>query len=82
VASQAFVLLTVVMPCGNHLFFSFLGWSGTESAITGVTTGLFYRPRMMDDERGAIGEMFVRGNRSTRSKPAQRRAVHHKFHMT
>jgi hypothetical protein len=28
------------------LFFSFLEWSGTESAVTEATTGLLYQPRM------------------------------------
>jgi hypothetical protein len=34
-------------------------------------TGLFYQPRMIDDESGAVGGMRIgRGNRSTRRKSA------------
>jgi hypothetical protein len=59
-------------------------WSGTEFTITEATTGLLYQSQMMmnDDECGAIGGMFGRGNRSTWRKPAQCCVVHHKSHLT
>jgi hypothetical protein len=52
-------------------FFPFLGWSGTESTITEVTTSQLYQIRMMmdDDECGAIGRMLDRRNRSIQRKP-------------
>jgi hypothetical protein len=31
---------------------------------------ILYKPRMMDDDRGAVGGLTGRGNRSTRRKPA------------
>jgi hypothetical protein len=52
-------------------YLSLLWWSGAESTITEATTGLVYLSGMtMDDERGAVGGMIGRGNRSTRRKPA------------
>jgi hypothetical protein len=45
---ESLVYTTVLIsPLG---LFSFLGWSGTESTITGATTGLLYQPRMMIDD--------------------------------
>jgi hypothetical protein len=62
---------------------SFLRWSGTESTITDATTGLMYKPWMMDnDECGAVSGMFDRWHRGTWRKPAQCRFAHHKSHMT
>jgi hypothetical protein len=58
-------------PVQAFFFFFFLGWSGTETTITEVTTGLMYQPRMInDDECGAIGGMLGRENLSTPRKPA------------
>jgi hypothetical protein len=38
---------------------------------TSATVGLLYQPRIIDDNYGAVGAMkIVRGNRSTRRKPA------------
>jgi hypothetical protein len=50
----------------------FLGWNGTESTITEDTTGLLCQPRMImnDVKCGVISGMHVRGNQSTRRKPA------------
>jgi hypothetical protein len=47
-------------------------WGGTKSLGTAATTGLLYKPQMIDeDDCGAIGRMKIgRGNRSTRRKPA------------
>jgi hypothetical protein len=46
-----------------------LGWVETES--TWPLIGLFYQPRMIDDECGAVdGIRIGRGNRNTRRKPA------------
>jgi hypothetical protein len=51
--------------------FFLLGWSGIESIITEATTGLVYQPQMKDDDEcGAIGGMFGKGNRNTVTKPA------------
>jgi hypothetical protein len=48
-------------------FLFFLEYSGIKS-----TTGLFHQTwmKMDDDERGAVGGMFVRRNLNTRRKPA------------
>jgi hypothetical protein len=43
-------------------------WNRTQSTITGVSTGLWYQLRMMDDECGAVVGMIDEGNRSTRRK--------------
>jgi hypothetical protein len=47
-------------------------WGGTKSLGTAATSGLLYKPQMIDDDHcGAIGGMKIgRGNRSTRRKPA------------
>jgi hypothetical protein len=54
-------------PC-----FFFYWWGGTRSLGTAATSGLLYKPQMIeDDDCGAIGGMKIgRGNRSTRRKPA------------
>jgi hypothetical protein len=46
-----------------HFFFPFV-WNGTESSVTGATTGLLYQPQMImdDDECGAIAGMLGREN--------------------
>jgi hypothetical protein len=39
--------------------------------VTSATVGLLYRPRIIDDDYGAVGGMRIgRGNRRTRRKPA------------
>jgi hypothetical protein len=47
-------------------------WGGTKSLGTAATSGLFYKPQMIDEgDCGAIGGIKIgRGNRSTRRKPA------------
>jgi hypothetical protein len=51
-------------------FFSFEGWSATESTVAEATSGLLYQLRMTDDDGCAgIGGMTSRGNRSTGRKP-------------
>jgi hypothetical protein len=47
-------------------------WGETESLGTAATSGLLYKPQMIDeDDCGAIGGMKIgRGNLSTRRKPA------------
>jgi hypothetical protein len=46
-------------------------WNGTETTITGATTGLLFQPRMMlDDECAADSGMLGMGNRSTQRKSA------------
>jgi hypothetical protein len=64
-------LLTVVSTLSLH-FFIFCWWGGTKSLGTLATSGLLYKPQMIDeDDCGAIGGMKIgRGNRSTRRKPA------------
>jgi hypothetical protein len=55
-----------------HLFIFFIGGVGLSPLGTAATSGLLYRPQMIDeDDCGAIGEMKIgRGNRSSRRKPA------------
>jgi hypothetical protein len=52
--------------------FFFIGGVGLSPLGTAATSGLLYRPQMIDeDDCGAIGGMKIgRGNRSTRRKPA------------
>jgi hypothetical protein len=61
------MLLTI-----NEYFFIILGGVGLSPLGTAATTGLLCQPQMIDDgDCGAIGGMkIVRGNRSTRRKPA------------
>jgi hypothetical protein len=56
----------------NILLFFYYWWDGTKSPGTTATSGLLYKPRMIDaDDCGAIGGMKIgRGNQSTRRKPA------------
>jgi hypothetical protein len=53
-------------------YYYYCWWGGTKSLGTAATTGLLYKPQMIDeDDCGAIVGMKIgRGNRSTRSKPA------------
>jgi hypothetical protein len=55
----------------GEAWFFFL-WGGTKSLGTAATSGLFYKPQMIDEgDCGAIGGMKIgRGNRNTRRKPA------------
>jgi hypothetical protein len=52
--------------------FFYYWWGGTKSLGTAATSGLLYKPPMIDeDDCGAIGGMKIgRRNRSTRRKPA------------
>jgi hypothetical protein len=52
--------------------FFFILWGGTESLGTAATSGLLYKPQMIDEgDYGAVGGMKIgRGNRSTLRKPA------------
>jgi hypothetical protein len=52
--------------------FFFILWGGTKSLGTAATSGLLYKPQMIDEgDCGAIGGMKIdRGNWSTRKKPA------------
>jgi hypothetical protein len=52
--------------------FFYYWWGGTKSLGTAATSGLLYKPQMIDEgDCGAIGGMKIsRGNRSTRRKPA------------
>jgi hypothetical protein len=55
-----------------NFFLFYYWWRGTKSLGTAVTSGLLYRPQMIDEgDCGAVGGMKIgRGNRSTRRKPA------------
>jgi hypothetical protein len=58
-----------VVPVLSYFFISGVGQSPLGTA---VTSGLLYKPQMIDEgDCGAIGGMKIdRGNRSTRRKPA------------
>jgi hypothetical protein len=51
-------------PKSLNVFFSFLGWNGTEFTFTEANTGPLYQLRMMidDDECGAFGGIIGREN--------------------
>jgi hypothetical protein len=57
------------IDCNDTHFFL---WGETKSLGTVATSGLLYKPQMIDEgDCGAIGGMKIgRGNRSTRRKPA------------
>jgi hypothetical protein len=54
----------------THIYYYW--WGGTKSLGTAATSGLLYKPQMIDeDDCGTIGGMKIgRGNRSTQRKPA------------
>jgi hypothetical protein len=54
------------------IIFYYYWWGGTKSLGTAATSGLLYKPQMIDEgDCVAIGGIKVgRGNRSTRRKPA------------
>jgi hypothetical protein len=58
-----------VVPVLNYFFI--ISGVGLSPLGTAATSGLLYKPQMIDeDDRGAIGGMKIgRGNRSTRRKP-------------
>jgi hypothetical protein len=62
---------TMALGSTQSLIF-FILWGGTKSLGTAATSGLLYKPQMIDEgDRGATGGMKIgRGNRSTRRKPA------------
>jgi hypothetical protein len=53
----------------QHWFLLGVGWDWIH-LVRRPLTGLLYQPRMIDDERGAVGGLRIgRGNRSARRKP-------------
>jgi hypothetical protein len=54
------------------IYYYYYLWGGTKSLGTAATSGLLYKPQMInEDDCGAIGGMKIgRENRSTRRKPA------------
>jgi hypothetical protein len=56
----------------GFIYIFFILWGGTKSLGTAATSGLLYKPQMIDEDNcGAIGGMEIgRGNRSTQRKPA------------
>jgi hypothetical protein len=68
---------------GNY-FFLIISGVGLSPRGTAATSGLLYKPQMMDEgDCGAIGRIKMgRRNRSTWRKLPQRHFVHHKSHMT
>jgi hypothetical protein len=62
------VIMKCSLQCMHLLLFPF-GRSGTESTITEASYSPVV-PALNDDECGAVGGMFDRGNRNTLRKPA------------
>jgi hypothetical protein len=60
------------MRCHFHLQHFFISGVGLSPLGTAATSGLLYKPQMIDEgDCGAIGGLKIgRGNRSTRRKPA------------
>jgi hypothetical protein len=58
-----------IVKCNTNVFFSGVGLSTLDTA---ATSGLLYKPQMIDEgDCGATGGMKIgRGNRSTQRKPA------------
>jgi hypothetical protein len=65
-------------------FFIIISGVGLSPLGTAATSGLLYKPQMIDEgDCEAIGGTKIgRENRSTRRKPAPAPLVHHKSHMT
>jgi hypothetical protein len=62
-----------ILEDSSNILFSFMGWGKTVHSVHRPLIGLFYQPRMIDDDDdcGAIGGMRIgRGNPSTRRKSA------------
>jgi hypothetical protein len=57
---------------GGGCYYYYYWWGAAKSLGTAVTSGLLYKPQMIDEgDYGAIDGMKIgRGNRSTRRKPA------------
>jgi hypothetical protein len=56
-----------------NISFTFMGWGETVHFVRRPLIGLFYQPRMIDDDDdcGAVGGIRIgRGNRSTLRNPA------------
>jgi hypothetical protein len=70
-------LISLITP---GIFF-FILWGGTKSLGTVATSGLLYKPQMIDDgDCGAIGGMKIgRGTRVLRENLSQCHFVHHKI---
>jgi hypothetical protein len=56
----------------NYYYYFYYQWGGTKSTGTAATSGLFYKPQMIDEgDCVAIGGIKIgRGNQSIRRKPA------------
>jgi hypothetical protein len=65
--AQIFIFVTAAFK-----YFFYYWWGGTKSLGTVATSGLLYKPQMIDeDDFGTTGGMKIgRGNQSTRRKPA------------
>jgi hypothetical protein len=66
------------LPISPIIINYYYWWGGTKTLGTAATSGLLYKPQMIDeDDCGAVGGMKIgRGNRSTRRKPAQAPLIH------
>jgi hypothetical protein len=64
--------LSICASSIRGVYFFYYWWGGTKSIGTAATSGLLYKPQIIEEgDCGAIGRMKIgRGNRSTRRKPA------------
>jgi hypothetical protein len=64
-------MMEALVDGSYYLLFIILSGFRLSPRGTAATTGLLYQPQMIDVDCGAVGGMgIIRGNRSTRRKPA------------